>query len=238
MPWYVWSRERWSAGIASGAGLHFSASAKTPLLLFHELPGAGYWGSGFLVLLCGLAFVGRRQRAGRTLSFLALAIAVPVVSVFAADAVFDYFVAARQFMWLLPAVALLGMAGVERYSRVGIPLAILVGVFCLIASLRFFTAPREDWNMAATAISEHVKRGYCFIAAPPENARLYRFFVPELRPARCEGPRIVLAITPYTTNAQREATLAALAARGYVQESHSTVGGSRIELFRRKFDDP
>jgi len=234
LPWYAWSKERWSAGIASGEGLHFSASAKTPLLLFHELPGAGYWGSGLLVLLCALAFAGRWRRAGWAISFLAFAIAAPVVSVFAADALFDYFVAARQFMWILPAAALLGMAGAERHSRIGIPLMTLLGVICVITSLRFFVTPREDWNMAAIAISEQVKRGYCLATAPPESARFYEFFVPELRQARCQAPQMVLAITPYTTNTQRHAAITALEGRGYTQEGHSVVGRSSIELFRRR----
>jgi hypothetical protein len=47
-------------------------------------------------------------------------IAVPMVSAFVSDALFGYFIAARQFLWVLPAVALLSAAGLQRHTRVGL----------------------------------------------------------------------------------------------------------------------
>ena len=59
LPWYLWSKEAWAAGIAR-EGFHFSASFKTPLTIFREVAGTGYWGSALLLALCSFAIVTKR----------------------------------------------------------------------------------------------------------------------------------------------------------------------------------
>src|SRR5271169_5106821 len=54
LPWYLWAKGAWSSGIAE-QGFHFSLSAKTALMIFREAAGAGYWGSGLLLILFALA---------------------------------------------------------------------------------------------------------------------------------------------------------------------------------------
>ena len=56
LPWYLWSRAAWTSGILR-EGFHFSASIKFPLMVFREVAGAGYWGSGLLFLLCAMAIL-------------------------------------------------------------------------------------------------------------------------------------------------------------------------------------
>ena len=231
LPWYLWSRAAWAAGIAR-EGFHFSFSAKTLLMLFREVAGAGYWGSALLLVLCAIA-VARRYPLTRAQHLLLFLIAVPPVCVFAADAVANYFVAARQFIWILPAVAILAAMAVERHARTAVVLYALLGVICVRQSVRYFTAPRENWQAAATFISDQVQRGACLIVAPSEHARLYEFFRPELERARCSAPRMVLAITPATTNQQRESAIAALIAEGYKEQRETAAGGSAILFFQR-----
>jgi 4-amino-4-deoxy-L-arabinose transferase-like glycosyltransferase len=231
VPWYLWSRAAWAAGIAR-EGFHFSFSARTLLMLFREVPGAGYWGSGLLLVLCSIA-VARRWPPARAQQLLLFLLAVPPVCVFAADAWSGYFVASRQFIWILPAVAILAAMAIERHARAAVVLYALLGVVCVRQSVRYFTAPRENWQAAATYLSDQVQRGACLMVAPSEHARLYEFFRPELERARCSSPRILLAITPATTNQQRDSAIASLIAQGYKEERGAAVGGSTILFFQR-----
>jgi hypothetical protein len=57
-------------------------------------------------------------------------------------------------------------------------------------------------------------------------------FQPELRWPRGDAPRVVLAITPYTTQGERTSAEAALAADGYKRVRQEVVGRSIIVHFR------
>ena len=233
LPWFLWSKAQWTRNI-NLAAQHFSVSTKTPLVILRELAGAGYVGTGALLILSGLAIAGRRF-ASRTRSVLILLLAMPLVIPLAADAWFDYFIAARQFIWCLPAAAILAAGACERRKTVTktvtTTLAGLLGVACLWSSFRFFTGPHEDWEAAATALAGQVQRGACLVVAPSDQARLYEFFRPELRDAHCSGPRVVLASSPYTTREERRATIARLLPAGYARESEVSIGKCAIELF-------
>ena len=228
LPWYLWARENWSSGI-TGAGVRFVYSAKTPLMLFREVAGAGYWGSGLLLILCALAVMRKSPRA----IFLLLLIGIPVVIALAADGVFGYFVATRQILWVLPAVAMLAAEGIARNNRVAMPLTVLLAAFCLWQSFRYFTAPRENWQVAADALSAEVRKGACMVVVPREQAYSYQFFRPELADPVCPARMTVVAFTPYATDAQRQAAVSALSAQGYAKQSGYPAGKSEIVLFAR-----
>ena len=228
IPWFWFSRTNWSSGIV-GAGVRFVFSAKTSLMLFREVAGAGYWGSGLLLILCVMAIRGKSRRTG----FLLLLIGIPVFLALAADALFGYFVATRQILWVLPAIALLAAQGIERNYRVGLPLTALLAAFCLWQSFRYFTAPHENWQVAADALASEVRKGACMVVVPREQAYSYEFFRPELANAGCPAPRTVVAFTPYATDAQRQAAIAALTAQGYSKQSGYSSGKSDIALFAR-----
>jgi 4-amino-4-deoxy-L-arabinose transferase-like glycosyltransferase len=231
LPWYLWSRAAWAAGIAR-EGFHFSFSARTLLMLFREVAGAGYWGSALLLILCAIA-VARRYPHTRAQQLLICLLAVPVVCVLAGDAVAGYFVAARQFIWILPAIAILAAMAIERRARTAMVLYALLGIVCVRQSVRYFTAPHENWQAAASFISDQVQRGACLIVSPSDHARLYEFFRPELERARCIAPRMVLAITPVTNSQQRQSAIASLIAQGYTEQDETVVGKSAILFFQR-----
>jgi uncharacterized membrane protein len=230
LPWFMYSKDQWDASLLPNA-LHFCATVKTPLMLFRELAGAGYWGSGLLLILCALAIKGKHSSPD-VRSLLILLIAAPIAAVLGADVLFDYFLAARQFIWVLPAVAILVAAAIERYARAGVMLGALLGTVCIWQSMRYFTGPHENWEAAASAIAKHVELGACLVVAPREDARLYEFFQQRLSPADCGSPTMVLAITPYTTSAQRQTAVATLLKDQYTLEREAVVGGSVIVFFR------
>jgi hypothetical protein len=232
LPWYLFAKAGWAASVLPNA-LHFSASMKTPLMLFRELAGAGYWGSGLLLILCALAAAGP-SLTRRTTTLMVSMIVLPAISMFAADAIFDYFLAARQFMWVLPAVALLAAAAFERPTRTRVVLGGLLGAVCVWQNIRYVTGPHEDWHKAAVAMSDYVRQGACIAVAPPEHSRFYEFFESSLRHGRCMAPRMLLAITPYATAAEREQAIAALTAEGYEPEGEVVVGQSVLVRFFRE----
>ena len=230
LPWYLWSKAAWASGIVS-QGFHFSASIKTPLMVFREVAGAGYWGSALLLVLCSLAILTGRPFS-RFQSLLLWLIAVPLLAVVAADALAGYFLAARQFMWILPATAILAAAAVERYRQFAAVLCVLFGLVSIRQSVVYFTAPHENWEAAADVIADQVKKGAGVLVAPSNNARLYEFFRPELSLARCQAPLMVLAITPAATREERAGAVSELNAQGYRQQNEILVGKSAVLSFR------
>lgn len=229
LPWYLAARAIWSSGI-TGAGLHFVLSPKTPLMLFREVAGAGYWGSGLLLILCILALA----RPTRSFSLLlSLLIAIPIVLAITADAVSGYFVATRQIIWVLPSLAIFAALAIERTPRIALPLVALFAAISLWQSFHYFTQPRENWEIAANTIADELKQAPCLIVVPPEQQLSYAYFRHELAHTQCPAPKTVLAITPYATAAQREAAVAALTAQGYTRQSGTESGKSQVSLFTR-----
>jgi 4-amino-4-deoxy-L-arabinose transferase-like glycosyltransferase len=245
LPWYVWSKAAWISGITQ-EGFQFSFSAKTPLMIFREAAGAGYWGSGLLLILIAVALRAPRDGSHRR-SLLALLILVPLLGTLGTDAAAGYFIAARQFIWILPAAAILAATALESPTLNNRPAfgrrflmlvtVALLGV-CIRQTLVFFRAPHENWQAAADAIALKARDGACVEVAPVDSVRLYEFFRPEIGRAACSADRraadpVVLAITPVTAPEQREAAIARLKSSGYQQQSESDTGLSKILIFRR-----
>lgn len=231
LPWFLWVREGWSRS-ATISGVHFAVSLKTPLMLFRELTGAGYWGSGLVLLLCAGALAGMRAE-GRDRLLPVLVIATVLASVLTGDAWFGYFIAARQFLWLLPAVAILVAAAIERYPRAGLATAVLLMIVCIRQSFIFYRSPGEDWQTAANVLAEQVRRGDCLMVAPAAHITLYRFFQPGLGPGPCPGGRVVLAMTPAASTTERRSAIDHLISSGYEKVNEKAVGRSEIIWFRR-----
>jgi 4-amino-4-deoxy-L-arabinose transferase-like glycosyltransferase len=244
LPWYLWARAAWASGIVR-EGFHFTLSAKTSLMIFREFAGAGYWGSGLLLILFALAAAAHDDRSHRRW-LLALLIAVPIAGALLADGAAGYFIAARQFLWILPAAALLAAMATETVASFHRPfpgrtiatllIAPLLAI-CIRQSVVFFRAPHEDWQAAADAIALRSQQAACVEAAPADSIRLYEFFRPEIGRAACNHDsntdRLILAITPVTAIEQRDAAITRLKASGYTQESESVAGLSTILVFRR-----
>lgn len=222
LPWYLHTSAVWSAGLAS-TDVHFAISAKTPLMLFREFAGAGYWGSGLLLILCAMA--------ARHRKFLGSAIGITVLLAILADAASGYFVAARQILWILPAVAIAAALGMEHRPRFGRPLLAILTAVCVLFSYRYFTAPHDDFEKAANSLMAEVRQGACIAVVPPHDRSLYEFFRPEIVDANCLAPRVVLVASPYTTPPEKQAGVARLLESGYRQESVSTVGRSELSIF-------
>jgi 4-amino-4-deoxy-L-arabinose transferase-like glycosyltransferase len=223
LPWYVHSKAIWAADLAGTPG--FSASPKMPLMIFREFSGAGYWGTALLAVLCAMA-VAQRSLPAPTVTLLALLMVTPVAGALCGDAYFGYFLANRQFLWALPAAAILAAAA--RGSRATHAATALLAVVCVWQSTRFFRSPHEDWQIAADTLADRVRQGDCITVAPPEQAKIYQFFHPGLESAGCKGDPNVLAVTPYATLAQRQAAIDAFQSAGCHRQRTTHVGGTLI----------
>lgn len=230
LPWFWWAHAAWAASNAT-SGFQFAFSIRTPLMLFREFAGAGYFGSALLLLLCAGALPGSCIDKPKRMLLVLLIASAPVM-VLCADAAFGYFVAARQIIWVLPAAAILTAAAIECHPRVGWGLTALLAIICIRQSIVFYRSPGENWELAAMALAEQVREGNCLAVAPAEQAPLYEFFQPELRTRPCRSGSIVLAITPAATDAQERNALASLVAAGHKVASVRTVGRTRIVLFQ------
>ncbi len=230
LPWFLWAHPAWQASSAV-SGLRFSFSIKTPLMIFREFAGAGYFGSALLLLLCFFALKeGRMENGGHLL--LILWITTPLLMALTGDAASGYFIAARQIIWVLPAVAILAAAGIECYPRARLAFAAVLALICIRQSIVFYSSPSENWELAAKVLVQQVREGACLAVAPPEQAPLYEFFQPDLRTGPCNPRRIVLAITPAATYVQERNAMAGFTSAGYRLASIQVIGRSQIVLFR------
>jgi hypothetical protein len=231
VPWYLSARSAWAHEIAEQS-FRFVFTVKTPLMLVRELTGAGYWGFGIVLALCALgAARGRLDR--KALVLLLLLIAVPLLGGLFADALFGYFLATRQFLWVLPAVAILGASAWEARLRETAAIALLAVILCGYKSVRYFTQPEPDWDAAATAIAGEVDRGACFRVTPEIARGLYAYFAPQLDKTPAVCPSVVAAALPSTSEHDRDALIEDLVHGGYAELRTANVGGTFVAVLRR-----
>ena len=182
-PWYLHTNASWRAIIVAN-DWHFVFTAKTPLMLLRELAGGGYWISCPLVVAAALGLASRRMTHSTKVLLVCITV-IPIAGALAADAVFDYFLAVRQMVFMLPGLVLLAVEGLrtlqDRYAPAGaIALAALLTV-ALMHDAKWLSQPRENWQTAAVLLRS--SGGPCLVFVPEESVKYYRFFEPAL-PAR------------------------------------------------------
>jgi mannosyltransferase len=200
IPWYAHFRADWAA--VNAAQQLPSFDLKSFLVILHEISGSGYPGTA--ILLVGIALSLRRSQR-----FWLIGVAIPIIAVFVANATFHYFFAARQLIFILPALTLLFAYGITepRLSGRGQAARILLVAF-LAASLyedvQWFRKPRENWQAAADAINTEVSKGAC-VQLLGDSTPVYEFFYPSLAQHHCEGQSayVVVGTSAYVAPAAR-----------------------------------
>ena len=238
LPWYFYASPL-ARQMIQFTGVHFQLSWKTPLMLIREITGAGYWGSAILLPLAAVGFY-RGCTSAAMKWLLLICSVVPVVCVLLADAVFGYFLAIRQIIFILPPLVLLAADGVSAlmhaaHRRVVAATAVLTIVF-VGSDIGWLRKPREDWKLGARTV-EQLRTEYsaCTLYAPPGSLVYYNFFEPRLADTVCgahsvaEGS-VIVAISPYATEGDRVSIQELL--KDKHEDGSRVVGKSTIQVFR------
>lgn len=242
LPWYLHSRTYWRQEVEVSA-LHFRLEPKLPLLILRELAGSGYAGSILLIMLSvyGLRVLSRLQGDW---SLWVTSFVMPLCLVVAADLVFDYFFAIRQVIFVLPSLAVMAAAGLERlFGEKGRGLAtaccVVVVALNIGYAIRWFTKPGEDWSAAAQRMSQEVGANGCFVPLPAGTGAYYEFFRPDLRGRECgvdlsKARRIAVAISPYLPDRNAGAELDERLQRDGFMMADKRVMQPEVRLYLRR----
>ncbi|HEX7360435.1 MAG TPA: glycosyltransferase family 39 protein, partial [Bryobacteraceae bacterium] len=211
LPWYLYARTLWTSAVAAG-DFRSSLSAKTPLMILHELSGGGYI---LTILLLALAAFGYRRTSmplfcKRLLLFWAT---VPVPLALAATAAFGYFFAIRQLIFVLPPLCILAAEGLNALPQRSRWLPVGLGLFAaisLFADVHLFTHYRENWGAAAALAKRLLHPRECLVSVPASASRLYFLYQPSLSRRLCNANdqrTHVVLISPYATQKERHSAL-------------------------------
>jgi hypothetical protein len=235
LPWLAVAYPHWEGAITPAG---YSASSILGIML-REVCGS--------YAICALVLLGAAQAVRTPLPgreprpLLWFLVAVPMAGALLADALSGYYVAARQFIFVLPAIALLAAEGFRTLlSTRAVAGRLLLGalvIALLVQDAKTFLGPREDWAQAAAAIQARTPRRGCVLA--PEWP-FYVFFRPDIEHLRrsedFDGSQaVILAVTHYTTPSQLDEAHRSLESHGFVPDAGVQVSGiTRIQTFRRR----
>jgi hypothetical protein len=216
IPWYLYAAPIWRSAIA-GASQRFHLPWKTPLLILREISGAGYIGALVLLGFATVALV--KNWSGNLASLATWCICSCLVGGLVIDAWFGYFLAVRQFIFLLPFLALLAAEGLgavrannPRYAATAacLTLALFLGY-----DYRWMTKPREDWRLAARALDQELGEHTCIAGNAGNGLALLAFFAPRLADHSCSETartykRFVVVEMPYARHLPQSSRLKCL----------------------------
>ena len=240
LPWYSYAHQFWRESIEVS---HYRSTVdlKTPLMIVRELIGAGYPGA-FLVLASAWAALAVKFRRRPDALFWILQLVCPVLLALLTDAVFGYFVAIRQMIFLLAPLAILFAAGLEvlvdRWPRPAVIFGGLLMVILVYRNIRFLSGPREDWAQPANLLAQEARRGRCAIFLPSDSVHLYEFFNPAAGSRACPSDlatvrSLTTAVSPYESAATQQQWKAHLSDLGFERRTllDKIV---RVELYERR----
>jgi len=226
LPWYAHFRQTW----ANAVGVSYIGpwQWRTSLVFLREISGSGYF--GFALLLVGVV-AGLRRAEPRAFWFLLLTL--PILGIVVGNAVFFYFFAIRQAVYILPTLALLFAAGAQAIGKYGRVLYFALLAASCYADGKWLLAPREDWRAAADALRAEVDRGACVEIF--DDPRILLLFQPGLADHVCldTADHVAVALSAYTPELDSRLGLDRLAERGLRRQSTQSFNGPRVEVFSK-----
>lgn len=238
LPWFLYAHRFWNAP----ATVHYTIGAHAVLLILREITGAGYLGTALLLFPVWIAFK-KGITGSNSRLFWAIYITLPTALAVIGDISFNYFLAIRQMIFILPVLALLAACGIEtlsgyRRSWATITACALLAVF-VGNDVWFFIRPRENWQAASKTLETLAKNGSCVMFVPGSSAAIYRFFDSTLPGHMCQKDlsdivSVAVAVSPYGDPQQGADTLSTLQRKGLLRLSELNPQGPRIYLLSRR----
>lgn len=240
IPWFFYARSKW---VVAASAFTFTLNPKVPLIIFRELVGAGYIGSVAVLALGGLALRTSRLNHSQK-AFWVIAVCCPILCALLVDLVMGYFLAIRQMIFVLPALAVLASFGLEELflqrRRLAILSAVAVFGIMLYSDVRWFWKPRDDWQQAASLLSARVSQGACVISIPDDAVHLTAFFRPELVDHQCTAQNlhqdqiISVLVSPFASSTQINESETYLYRLGFTKSRVLNSQQPRVEEFSRQ----
>ena len=236
LPWYLLEKRNWATGIQEHGLPHFHWTLSLAEDIFKGVAGDGFACSAAFVLLVFAGFLAKPAQRGLLLSSALFSIA----GALAGDMFSNYFFAARQILFALPALTILAAIGlVQLYEKNKI--AATLGVVVLLGAafqkdVTMQTDAKEDWAAASRALSGAVQAGRCLEVVPADALALYAVFAPEVTANVCGATpksRVALVYHLYTPPADLARAKDALRSSGYTPTSTISAGGTTITLEER-----
>ncbi len=235
LPWWI-AQHRVLVEKGSMDSVFFSTQQVGPLTLLHDLAGSGYFTAVPLLAFAAWAWVSgaARKTAPATGFGMAICCGGPI----AADALFNYFFAPRQFLFAMPYLVLAAASGASALwkSKRQLPVALGMALFftaAAVAGLRLATRPKDDLYAAASVARSHLHPGACLEVVPRSHVRYFAFFYPELESRICVPdtvpPRIVAVVSPYSETGS--GATATPSRPNYAVTRDVTLGSARIVVY-------
>jgi hypothetical protein len=239
LPWYLHAKASWNA-LTGSLTERYRFSPGNILMILKELTGAGYIGTGLVLVALYCAV---RYRAIQDKALWVLCAMMPVAGAVFCDIAFGYFLAIRQMLFVLAPLAALAAAGIEslyRRRRKAAATVLLAGLATtfVVQDVRFFFRPRGDWKAATATLAAESAGGGCIVFLPPRTRDPYLFFQPDLAHRECanQGANsrvIVASLTPYQQWPAYAALQRRLLDEGFREARTQSFTGPWIEVFAR-----
>ena len=241
VPWVAYASEHWQTTAVS-EGDRFVFSWKSPLMILKELVGAGYYGTA-LTLIAATVGLGSSKLDRDEKLFWILYLAAPVACAIVADALFGYFLAIRQMIFVLAPLALLCSLRIDGLRTAGgrVPAVLIASILAVnvVADVQFFRRSREDWQPASNRLSAEVARGACVMFVPDHTATIYAYFQPGLEGRACRASdmhasatRVAMGVSRYGSAQDHADAARRLTSEGFVKVDEEA-GEPRVEIYSR-----
>jgi 4-amino-4-deoxy-L-arabinose transferase-like glycosyltransferase len=236
LPWLLAAERYWGQAIAMNGGA-FVFEPSLVLLIARELAGDGYLASIPLLVLASYCL---GQPASRTAATpLAAAVFSSILLALIADALFNYFFAIRQLMYLIPFLVMLsadGAAALWRRNRgVVMTLLLVFTVGSMGKNVGYLRDRNEDWQRLSEVIRGNTDAG-CVLLDDSRYEPYYALFVPEINKRICSSAlagRVILPVHTYSNIAAVNAARSRLVASGFRQARREGVGFGTAEIYER-----
>ncbi|HWF10563.1 MAG TPA: glycosyltransferase family 39 protein [Bryobacteraceae bacterium] len=241
LPWYFLTRHHWSAAISQTKG-GFELKWSLAFILIKECLGDGYAASVPVLVLAGRrAWRTWRSPAAGSQAPIIGAILSGVVLALTSDALFNYFYANRQLLYVLPFVLLIAADEiVYLWSRGGVRRALMIALVSLFAAAsvdkdyRYFSDTHEDWSGFTAKIAESLDGG-CLLAPDKNDIELYAIFNPHIPASVCDSAalarRVIVARHAYTDPQAGQSAESGLLRAGYTRVATQKLGFGEIDEF-------